>query len=434
MLSLLGTVFCFAALVLVHELGHFVAARWAKARVTRFSIFLGRPLLRFRRGVTEYTIGWLPIGGFVAIEGMDPEDAEKGPHTFASKTIRQRAVIISAGVATNALTAFLLLAAIPLVVGMPAPPKAALAGVEAAHLPAGAEAWAGLPAGEVVRANGAPVADWSGLITALRAAPGGTVTLEFEGGLRRTLPLPEDTGARRTLLRSLRIGGSTRIGEVVGGSPAAAAGLRAGDVVVAVDGRPVSEWGEVQQATVMWAADPVQITVRRGTETHTFRVVPEAQRKADALATGTIGLLPVLPRERAGLVEAARFGAETTARMVTTILRFLGRLVTGEQGLDGLGGPVAVVHGGSKMAAYGPVAYLAFLAFLSINLAIANLLPLPVLDGGHLVFLAIEAARRRPLPRAARERLTTVGMWLLVGLVLVGFANDIYRLVKGVLA
>jgi regulator of sigma E protease len=410
--------------IFVHELGHFFAARWAGARVNRFAVGFGRPLIAFRRGDTEYQICRLPFGGLVEIEGMDPEDASRGSHTYASKSIGKRAVIVAAGVVVNFLCAVLLFAAIPAIYGTARGPEAIVGVVAADRLPEGAHGWEQLRGERVLAVNGSPVDSWFALLDKITETDARDLTLSLAGGGEVSVGMPAGADERSALARAIGLGGPARIGLVNQGSAAAAAGLQRGDVILAVDGVGIQTYGEFHHATGLWSdGSTAVLTVRRGAHEFATEIVPTPTE--GGLSPWTTGVLPSFQRSRVALLPSLAFGVSNSVDVVGQIVRFLGRVARGDFGLRGIGGPVTVVNAGTAVSAHGPDFFLAFVAFLSLNLAVVNMLPIPMLDGGHLLFLALERLRGRPLGRKARSRIVFVGGAILAVLMAIGLMNDL---------
>jgi len=227
------------------------------------------------------------------------------------------------------------------------------------------------------------------------------------------------------------------VGEVEAGSPAAEAGLLPGDVIADVDGRSVTDFAEVQQTLRSRPGETVTLGIQRDGERINLRVTPEALRyfdeiANDSVAIGVIGVTRAPPEQthRAlGPLAALGEGARQTWRWTTNIGSFLGGIVSGEDSASELGGPIMIGQLSGQFARLGFIAFLNFMAIISVNLAVLNLLPIPVLDGGHLLFLAIEGVRGREVSLEQRIRLTQVGMLFVFGLMVLAIANDIFRLI-----
>lgn len=461
--TLIATIIVLGVLIFIHELGHFVTAKMVDIEVPRFSIGLGPKLWGFRRGETEYVISWLPLGGYVKMAGMEEMEAieggrtephaetgiaggtdlglvteetqgrRPGPRDFESKSLPARTLVISAGVIMNFLFAILVFTGSALLWGIEEDPDAVVPVLQADVLPAGAEALAAVPAGTRIVAFGdRPVEDWGDLRRLLLTASPGPTTVRFDGAPAQTIVIPGDDEGRAMLLQALNPGYAPIVGMVIKGQPAAVAGLREGDRIVAVDGTSVRAWHEVVMAVRERPGMATDLTVERDGATMPVRIVPAPEEITDADGTiqtiGRIGAGVEIPRERPGLLGAIGHGLSETWNVVYLILDFLRDLFTGDASPRSLGGPIMIGQMSGEVARAGIEAFLSFMAIFSVNLAVLNLLPIPVLDGGHLLFLAIEAVRGRALSFEQRLRFTQVGFIVVVAIMVWAIANDVLRL------
>ncbi len=462
MFTIVSTIIVLGVLIFVHELGHFITAKLVDIEVPRFSIGFGPKLVGFRWGETEYVISLLPLGGYVKMTGMeemeviegkderagrqrvsgdlvdvgvvDAPGQVRGPRDFESKSVPARALVISAGVIMNVIFAFVVFGAAALVWGVQPPGPARLAPPVAAELPQGAAALATVPMGaRLVAVGGSTVHDWEDVARALSTATPGPTSIRFADAPPVTITLAVDEKSRRELVRTLQYVEQPVIGGIMAGSAAAAAGLRPGDRIVAVGGAPVRYWQDMVQTVQARAGQATPLLVRRGRTTVPVVATPRAA--ADTLPDGTVrsvgrlGIIPVLPEPvRPGIGGAIAHGARETWSVVTLVVGFLKDLITGHQSPRNLGGPILIGQLSGQVARAGLEAFLKFMALFSVNLAILNLLPIPVLDGGHLMFIAVEAVRGRALTLQQRSRLMQVGFVLVVALMVWAVANDVLRL------
>jgi regulator of sigma E protease len=447
-ITLIATIIILGVLIFVHELGHFATAKWVDIEVPRFSIGLGPKMIGFTRGETEYVIAWLPLGGYVRMAGMDDMEAlEGGEHDasqartagrdFESKSLPARALVISAGVIMNVLFAWLLFAVIGMAWGVRLSPDAVIGDVDEQLLTAGTVALAEIPLGaRLTEVNGIQVTDWSDVDRALTARSD-SMLLEFETAPPVAMPLPETDSARAGVLGSLvpRLEMPARAGGVVEGSAAERGGLRGGDRVVEIDGQPVGGWQEMVAAVESRPGEPLGLVVERDGERVSLTVTPEPLEVAGgALVVGRIGManamnpLDAFPRDRMGPLAAAVYGGEETVRITALILDYLRGLFTGEESPRDVGGPILIYQISERVVQVGFDAFLNFMAVFSINLAILNLLPIPILDGGQLMFLIVEGIRGRALSIEQRMRLSQVGLVLVVAIMVWALANDVLRL------
>lgn len=461
LITIIATVVVLGVLIFVHELGHFITAKLADIEVPRFSIGLGPKLWGFRRGETEYVISWLPLGGYVRMAGMDelerieggrierrdvtgagvPSDAglvteagrKPGPRDFESKSLGARMLVISAGVIMNVLFAFVVFAAIASIWGIRQVPEARVADVAEAELPEGAEALAGIPAQARITAIGDDeIEDWEDLQRALASASPGPTAIEFERAPAITVELPEEPEARSALIGAIRPRLEPVLGSVVEGLPAARAGLQAGDRIVEADGQPVDTWLDLVTAVESHPGTPLELAVQRDGRIFDVTVTPDVREDVEpgsgvpAVQIGVSSQLP--PRERPGLFGAIVHGAAETWDWISLTVGFLVDLIVGDTSPRNLGGPILIGQVSGEVARAGAEELLNFMAILSINLAVLNLLPIPVLDGGWLVFLGVEAVRGRALSLEQRMRLTQVGFVIVLAIMVWAIANDVLRL------
>lgn len=454
LLTAAAFVFVLGVLIFVHELGHFLAAKAVGIGVLRFSIGFGRATpLRMRRGETEYLISWFPVGGYVKMASREEQEAmaaleggSTGPESpshrlFENKPLGARMLVVSAGVAMNALLAWGVYAGLAGAYGSSEDPTTAIARVDAGQLPAAALPLARIPAGtQVVRINGDTVRSWQAIARAVQNPTSDRLRFEFTAAVDPVVvPIPgTDLTGRAAVLAALKPLWEPRIGPVLVGGPAEQAGLKSGDLLVAINGDTLRVWDDLQRIVESGIGDTLRVTVRRGDSAFVTAVVPAAQTERDLLSgeTRTVGRIgvgsAVTPiRVRYSLAGAIAEGLRQTLQDAGMVVFALKGMVTGRVAVRELGGPILIGQVSGRFARAGVVPLLVFMAFLSVNLAILNLLPIPVLDGGHLLFLLAEGIRGRPLPRNVRLFLTQLGMVVLVALMALVFANDIWRLIGG---
>ncbi|HEX6373412.1 MAG TPA: RIP metalloprotease RseP [Longimicrobium sp.] len=443
MLTILATLIALSVLILIHEFGHFFAAKSVDIAAPRFSLGLGPRVAGFKWGETDFVISAIPLGGYVKMAGMEDDEGmevleggEPAPpvdpaRTFDAKPLWARAWVISAGVIMNLLFALLANIVLAFAQGEAYIAETRLAPVtgvggsaaQVEQIPSGAR---------VVSVGGEPVASWDAMQQKLEAAPAGPVSLGLEGRPAVTLALPAPGPSRDTLLSALHPLAAPVLGVVIPDDPGARAGLQAGDRIVAIDGRPIATWTEVVERVRGSPGKPLRMDVQREGQRRTVTVTPRGERERGVLV-GKFGASeqpPQLQYRRVGIGASLALGWHQTVRMVQLLLETLRDLFTGALSPRNLGGLIAIGEASGQSAEDGPFTYLAFLAFLSVNLAVLNLLPIPILDGGHLMFLAIEAVRGRPLSLEARIRLSHLGLIIVVGLMLWANGNDVVRLVE----
>jgi len=344
-------------------------------------------------------------------------------------------MVISAGVAMNLLFAFVVYAIIAMIWGVARDPGRALGGVNEELLPAGATALARIPGGAVVTAVGnREVSDWMDLQRSIMSARAGQTTISFENAPPVSVDLPSIDSLRANMISALEPDVSVEpvLGQVVAGGAAERAGLKSGDRVLEAGGQPIADWQDFVSVIERHPGQVVPLVVRRGQQQVDLRVTPEPRTSHD-LQFGRIGVTSfyspesALPRERVGQIRAVARGAEQTWDMVVLTVDFLAGMITGRQSPKNVGGPIMIGQMSGRFARAGLEAFLGFMALLSVNLAVLNLLPIPVLDGGHLVFLAVEAVRGRPLSIEQRMRLAQLGFIILVAIMVWAVGNDLMR-------
>jgi regulator of sigma E protease len=451
-IGLLSLIVVLGVLVFVHEAGHFIAAKWAGIYVHRFSLGLGAPIpwLTRRRGETEYSISWLPLGGYVKMASREEDSAaamlEGGDATarvppdrvFEAKPVWKRIVVILAGVTMNALLAWIIFVGLAYKNGRLVNPVTTVGSVDTTGLPAGAAALRSVqPGARITGINGTAVTTWNEIEDALLNAPDDRIVLALDGG--RTLELelhPDALTERATVMQALRPLLPAVVDSVAAESPAARAGIQPGDTITSIAGAPVRQWEDVLAAVADRPGKPVTVGVARQGERRDIDLTlasAEVTQNGAKRRVGRIGVYVDLPgrREPLSFGEALREGTAATGVAATQIVRTVRGLFSGRVSTREVGGPILIGQMAGRTAQLGLDEFLAFMAFISVNLAVLNLLPIPVLDGGQFVLLAAEGVLRRPLPLKLRERLTAVGLVFVVLLMVLAFSNDIRRLLGG---
>ena len=449
MTTIVAFIVVLGVLIFVHEAGHFVAAKAVGVQVLRFSLGFGQPLLAWRRGKTEYWISWIPLGGYVKMAGLEDEgmagELEGGKasvpidptRAFDRQPVWKRMIVILAGVTVNVLLAFAIFSGLGMVLGEQRLAVTSVDSVNVATLPEEARALATLrPGDRIVRVNADTMRTWDDVVAALLKGPG-DVRIAVAG---RAEPLelhfaPGDSIARRKTVESLSPLIAARIGIVLPGQPAARGGLRPDDLVLRVDGDTIRSWNAMLQRIWNSPGRELHLTVLRDGRVLELRVVPTPQQETDSTSPrpktyGQIGAQrgdPPTVREPISLIRAVGLGAEETVLQAGAVVVAVKRLIFRQGSLRDVGGVIFIAQMSGQAAQLGIARFLSVLAIFSVSLAVLNLLPIPVLDGGHAVFLVAEAVRRKPLPLELRLRLTQVGFVIILGLMLLGIANDLVR-------
>jgi regulator of sigma E protease len=451
LLTLLSLVIVLGVLIFVHELGHFVVAKAVGIQVLRFSLGFGRPVIAWTRGETEYWISWIPLGGYVKMAGLEEEgmagELEGGKsavpidpaRSFDQKPLWARMAVILAGVTMNILLAFFLYSGVAAVSGVGVRSATQVDTVLAQALPPGAEALATLARGDrIIRINGDTVKSWTDVQTKLFKADS-SATLEVAGRAEPiTVQLPADTVARVRLVSwGLLPLEPARIGMVLPGEPGARAGLKTGDVVTRAGGDTVRSWNDL--VFKLWASPgkAIPLTVVRGGRSVNLTVTPRAQTDSDKASArprpyGFIAAEGDFPesKERLPVLTSIKFGAFQTVGQIGLVIGSVKRLVLGQASVKEVGGPIMIAQVSGQAVRLGIDRFLMFIAFFSVSLAVLNLLPIPVLDGGHAVFLIAEGIRRKPLSPQLRLRLTQVGMLIVLAIMILAISNDVIRTIR----
>jgi regulator of sigma E protease len=433
-------------LVTVHEWGHFIVAKKAGVRVDIFSIGFGPKILGFSFGGTDYRIAPIPLGGYIRIYGHDPLEEAGGdpikaaeiaadPQSFHSKSLWKRLAIVFAGPAMNLVLCFLIM---PFVFMMGRlQPKVydevpVLVDVEV-DSPA---AKAGLKPGDVIQSfGGKSVSTWQDLLMQIALHPNETMSMSvMRAGQPTTVTakIIQNPGVRQAAgylgIEPLAfIGNDPIIDTVNPGTPAEKAGFRSGDKVVSIDGDPIRYWTELTMRVQKSAGRQLKMTVLRDGATVDLSAQPNYQEEHKAWLLGVTKKMDAnsVVRKSYGIGEAIVLGAKENGKLFDMTIDILGRLFTGNLSFKALGGPIQIAQATSVAAKSGFGDFLYLLSFLSMQLGIMNLLPIPVLDGGHIVFMLIEAVCRKPVPPKIRQVSMQLGLFMLLSLMVVVTFNDV---------
>ncbi|KJH83049.1 RIP metalloprotease RseP [Stutzerimonas stutzeri] len=443
---IMGTLVALGVLVTFHEYGHFWVARRCGVKVLRFSVGFGRPLLRWHdRQGTEFVLAAIPLGGYVKM--LDEREGDVPPalleQTFNRKTVKQRFAIVSAGPLANFLLALVFFWALAMLGTEQVRPV--VGAVEAGSL---AER-AGLAAGqEIVEINGKPTSGWAEVNLQLIRRLGESGSLEIlvrtDGDRTRRLQLelndwlkgveePDPIGSLG--IRPWRPEIAPVVAQLDPEGPAQAAGVRLADRLVSLDGKPLNEWQQVIDRVKPLAGRSVQLEVERDGQLVdlplTLAERGEGESRRGYLGAGVAASewpADMLRSVRYGPVEAVGEGLRRTWTMSVLTLDSLKKMVFGELSVKNLSGPITIAKVAGASAQSGVGDFLNFLAYLSISLGVLNLLPIPVLDGGHLLFYLVEWVRGRPLSDKVQGWGVQIGISLVVGVMLLALVNDLGRL------
>ncbi len=453
---LLGVALVLGVMILVHEWGHFIAARLFGVRVDVFSIGFGPRLFGWKRGATDYRVSALPLGGYVRMAGQDPSEIDsahstsipgtekektyvqapgKGaPDELMSKPRWQRAIISFAGPLVNLIFPILLLTVYFVAIGIPYPAYQDKP-VQVTALPANSPAAAaGLrPGDKVVALDGEKNPDWEQaekVVTKL--TPNSKLSMEVEGaGARRSVSVPVE---QKDLEQPERLLGFAPIRpvleDVAPGYPAQRAGLKENDLISAVDGQKIQWWGEFTERIRGSNGKPVALDVDRKGQTLHLVVTPQSATNERGETVYQIGVQvhDDTAYKRVAFPEGARYASMVTVQKIKETAGIVGALFSGRVSLKQLQGPVGISRAAGQAAKKGPLAIISLMVLISVNLGILNLLPIPILDGGHILLLGIEGLLRRDMSLAFKERFVQVGLVFLLVVFAIVMYNDVVRL------
>lgn len=471
MLAYIAPIVVFGLVIFVHELGHFIAAKLVGVYAPRFSIGFGPALFRKRHGETEYVLAALPLGGYVRmasrhdaetafIEGgneetgaLKPDDPGYDPEAmipfgpkpvpesrwFESKSLAARLFIMIAGVTMNILLAFIVLTTLGMKYG------GVVIGtrvVGAVHLPANAPSLAALQPGDtIVAVNGAAVRNWIEVRDRIDATPAGTLTITTNRGTVNVPVGGKNHPSASGVGASIDFFIPAVLGDVLPGSAAVRGGLRAGDSIVSIDHLPVQSWSQLQERVTPSAGKELPFEIRRGGRRLTFTVKPEATPQKDPVtkvmgSVGKIGAMPVdfTSRQPLGVGDAVREGARQTWLTATKIVDVVHGLLTREVSVRQLGGPIAITRASVAAAESGLESLFLLIAILSVNVAVLNLLPIPILDGGQILINVAESVKGSPFSARTREYILRFGLVAILLIFAMSTFNDVASGVKDIVA
>ncbi len=422
-------------LIFIHELGHFAVAKWSGVGVEKFSLGFGPKLLSVTRGETEYLLSLLPLGGYVKMVGEQPgeeiSELDKS-RSFTHKPILTRVMIVAAGPIMNLVLAVVLLPIIFMIgVNIPAylDGEARIGYV----VPDEVAAAAGIESGDVVTAiNGKAVKDWEEFVTTLILNPG--IELDFslkrgsaEFDISLTPDVDPDTGGGYAGIYPPM---KPMIGAISAGYPAGEAGIAPGDLILAIDGTEITHWAELESFIKKegLARDfLIERTVDGESSTFNASITPKFNEDAQVFLIGVSRLEETVFR-RYGFFDAIGHGVSSSIEMTGKLFMVIKGLVLGRYSLKTLGGPIMIAQVAGRAVEAGIIDLLSLVSFLSLQLGIINLFPIPVLDGGHLFFFGVEAVKGKPLSDRFVGIAQQVGIVLLIALMVLVTYNDILRI------
>lgn len=445
--SVLSIIVALGVLITFHEFGHYIVARACGVKVLRFSVGFGKPILKWvNKRNTEFTLALIPLGGYVRMldeREVNVADSEK-EQAFNNKTVWQRIAIVAAGPLANFLLAIVLYSFV------------ALQGIQTV-VPVVGEiktgsviAQSSLQVGdELTHINGQDVASWQQVNLALANLIGQTGTYQFryipQGGasevassfrLNAWLSDAEPSALIRAIgITPKRPDMPAIIEKVLPDGAAAVAGIEAGDEIVSVNGDLIRDWQGFVSIVQKSPQQALSITLIRNNQNVSLTLTPR-KREADGVAMGYVGLMvkPAVLDEswyketNYGFFAAIEYGIDRSGQMINLTLSSIYKMIKGLISIDNLSGPITIAKVASASAESGLQSFLQFMAYLSISLGVLNLLPIPVLDGGHLLFYFVEAVRKKPVSEKVQYLAYRIGASMLFALMLVAIFNDIARL------
>ncbi|MEQ8825805.1 MAG: RIP metalloprotease RseP [Filomicrobium sp.] len=451
-ITFMGFLFALTVVVFVHEMGHFLVARWCGVTVTTFSIGFGRELWAFvdKQG-TRWRIAAIPAGGYVKF--MDDENAASMPDrsaldsmseeqkqgSFQLKPVWQRAAVVAAGPIANFILAIVIFAGFFLAMGVNRiEPRVDYI------VPASPAEEAGFKSGDkIISINGSTVSDFSKVSETVWTSPGRT--LEFvvdRGGRQETLQVVPKLMERNDFIAGrhqrptigIRYAIEPVVAGVVIGGPADKAGFKAGDLVIQMDGQEINDFNQLQGIVRGSEGRELDVVVRRDGQEVSLKVAPKmtdpGKNATDPTRRPLIGVQssgrPMYSRhDYVGIGESVTLGADRTWGIITGTLSYIGDIFMGRQSAEQIGGAVRIADAAGKFATLGFAQLVLFTAFISVSIGLINLFPIPVLDGGHLMFYAYEAVVGKPVNEDVQEFGFRVGLALILMLMMLGFYNDL---------
>lgn len=423
MFSIIIALIVLGLLVAVHEGGHFIAARMCGITVEKFSIGFGKPIIKFTRSGVEYSISWIPLGGYVKMKGDNPEIGDNDPDSFLNSPWWKRAIIAFAGPFTNLIFALLILMVsfmfaqkvtdhYPIVDQVNSP--------LATYLNAG---------DTIVQINDEEVVGWFSGISKLEDGKTNTIIIERDG-VKQELSIPNVKLAEWADYSIIRPQIHPVVGQVMPKSPAYNSGIESGDFITSVDGVEVTSWYEMNHEIAKNDEDVEVIVLREGehiTKQLSKMELPNEDRKLIGITQN----FPIDYEEKLGFTQAIITGFTTTTSIVALHYVSLYQMIKKPKSLkNSVGGPVMIFSVGRDYVKQGIARALQFVAYLNIVLMVMNLLPIPVLDGGHIMFSFIEGIRGKRLTMKTQLVLQQMGIFLLLSLMIYAFYSDFQGLIS----
>ncbi|CAH9052424.1 Regulator of sigma-E protease RseP [Pseudoalteromonas holothuriae] len=444
--NLASFIVALSILVTVHEYGHFWVARRAKVEVLRFSIGFGKPLCRwYDKQGTEYVIAMIPLGGYVKMldERVDDVPIEKRHLAFNNKPVLSRIAVVAAGPLANFLFAILVLAVMYMIGVQSAKPVVGEVQVNSRA------AMANVQSGDhILMMSDKEVETWQDVTFSLMSHLGEEyIEVKVQDAQQQIairkiningwkLDKQDEAPLHAIGITPFRPALTLTLGHIADNSAAQQAGLKVNDTLLAVNNQPLSDWQQFVQIIQSSANQNLTLSIERNTINQSLEITPHERRADDGTLQGFLGVVPLLEKWPDGYIETRHYGpwdsmvlgAEKTFDLIRLSFDMIGNLLSGQVSVKNLSGPVGIAVGAGNSVSYGIVAFLSFLALISVNLGVFNLLPLPVLDGGHLMYYIIELIRKKPVSEKTQELGFKVGAMVLIALTCFALLNDVSRL------
>jgi regulator of sigma E protease len=426
--NVVSVAFALGVIIVVHEAGHLLMAKTFGVRVLTFSIGFGKRLFGFHRGETDYRVSAVPLGGYVRLDGESPDESSGDPRQFLSKPRWQRVLVFLAGPAMNVVLSVGLFAVL-FMIGIQVPDLPAMAPVLGGVEEGSSAARAGLQHGDlIVKVKGEPATSWHEVGMALLTSPDRPVPLEVRRGERTlTVAVTPKRVPQYEIgdLAGLRPTTQAEIGIVDPGTPAAAAGFRPGDIVRSVDGRAVTDRDDLVKAIERHPGQRLAVEVLRGGRPLQLGVVPALKGKLGKIG---VQVLTAAPFQRYPPLQALQKSVELNVQIVSDTFQVVSKIFRREMSAKGaLAGPIEIASqtGAAVRRSYTELFYI--MGFISISIALLNLMPIPILDGGQIFILLVEEVIRRDLSLRVKEVISQVGLVLILMLMVVVFWFDLSK-------
>lgn len=429
---MIPAIFVVGILVFVHELGHFLFAKWRKVRVEKFSLGFGPEITGRTIGETRYVLSAIPLGGYVKMAGETPSEEIKGePYEYLSKTVKERIGIVAAGPIMNVIfciviIAILFLTGLPYIQGR--------IGKVMENSPAEK---AGLKSGDIITGiDKKEVNDWESLTKIIHSNPGRELEFAIKRGDERfDVSIAPQIGEKSKVgLIGITPYYGRKVGRISKKSPAYQAGLKPGDEIIAVSGKPVSQWDEIMDIIDKEERGEISLSILRRNESNPaaamvhIRFTPARDRQSAGVVI--FDFTPQFPEKRYPFFVSFGKAFSRTFYLIKITYAGLWKLVRGQVSFKLIGGPIMIAQLAGQEAQMGLNNLFMLIAIISVNLAVLNFMPIPVLDGGHIFFLLIEGIMGKPLSRKKQEIAQQIGIAVIIGLMLLATYNDILRFLE----